>query len=271
MYILFCLFLFAAFHATAVAQGSQAKLIDYIDEYGVNHGKGIEIDGIIWAPVNLGYHKTNHRWGKLYQWGRKQGQGYCHPMYFEGSAYSDPVTVKTVPAPPPSMQAAQSKANADVFYTYSNKTDFSSFDWLAFDIYRWNKSETLEIIPNTSNEPSPKGWRVPTEEEILKLVQHTSGWTTNEQGILGIWVSGSVPTDQAGDAKIFLPAAGYRDRMGPAYNRGQNGCYWVSTHSGTMYGAKYFNFTPKYDAKRMTRLPQQYANYAYSIRCVQIK
>jgi hypothetical protein len=32
---------------------------DYIDEYGVNHGPGVEIDGVVWAPVNCGYHKDD--------------------------------------------------------------------------------------------------------------------------------------------------------------------------------------------------------------------
>ena len=49
---------------------------DYIAEYGINHGKGVEISGVVWAPVNCGYHKTDFKYGKLYQWGRKYGQGY---------------------------------------------------------------------------------------------------------------------------------------------------------------------------------------------------
>ena len=51
------------------------QMFDYIDEYGVNHGKGVNIDGVIWAPVDCGYHAVNYPYGKLYQWGRKYGQG----------------------------------------------------------------------------------------------------------------------------------------------------------------------------------------------------
>ena len=54
---------------------------DYVDEYGINHGKGVEIDGVVWAPVNCGYHKSDYRYGKLYQWGRKYGQGYDGSLY----------------------------------------------------------------------------------------------------------------------------------------------------------------------------------------------
>jgi hypothetical protein len=49
---------------------------DYVDEYGINHGPGVEIGGVIWAPVNCGYNETDFKYGKLYQWGRKYGQGY---------------------------------------------------------------------------------------------------------------------------------------------------------------------------------------------------
>ena len=40
---------------------------DYIDEYGINHGPGVEIGGVVWAPVNCGYHETDFKYGKLYQ------------------------------------------------------------------------------------------------------------------------------------------------------------------------------------------------------------
>ena len=53
-----------------------SPLTDYVDEFGVNHGIGVAIGNAIWAPVNCGYHKDNYKYGKLYQWGRKYGQGY---------------------------------------------------------------------------------------------------------------------------------------------------------------------------------------------------
>ena len=34
---------------------------DYIDEYGVNHGKGTAIGMAVWAPVNSGYHKDDYK------------------------------------------------------------------------------------------------------------------------------------------------------------------------------------------------------------------
>ena len=61
--------------------GDSEKLIDYIDEYGENHGPGVKIGETVWAPVNCGYHKTDFKYGKLYQWGRKYGQGYSGNLY----------------------------------------------------------------------------------------------------------------------------------------------------------------------------------------------
>ena len=49
---------------------------DYVDEYGINHGQGVEMaDGTVWAPVNCRYHAELHQCGKFYQYGRKYGVG----------------------------------------------------------------------------------------------------------------------------------------------------------------------------------------------------
>ena len=74
--------------------------LDYIDEYGINHGGGILIDTVLWAPVNCGYHEIDYPYGKLYQWGRKHGQGYGAP--FDREEYNlkpDKTTAVIVPAP----------------------------------------------------------------------------------------------------------------------------------------------------------------------------
>lgn len=61
---------------TSSGEENESQKYDYVDEYGINHGKGIAIGKAIWAPVNCGYHATDYKYGKLYQWGRKYGQGY---------------------------------------------------------------------------------------------------------------------------------------------------------------------------------------------------
>lgn len=57
------------------SEGNEPEEGDYVDEYGINHGQGIEVGGVIWAPVNCGYKAATadskgFPYGKLYQWGR---------------------------------------------------------------------------------------------------------------------------------------------------------------------------------------------------------
>ena len=61
---------------TMVTDSTAEATIDYVDEYGINRGKGTAIGSTVWAPVNCGYHEIDYPYGKLYQWGRKYGQGY---------------------------------------------------------------------------------------------------------------------------------------------------------------------------------------------------
>ncbi|MCA5006275.1 BACON domain-containing protein [Sphingobacterium bovistauri] len=82
-----------------------------------------------------------------------------------------------------------------------------------------------EWYPN--NDPSPLGWRIPSEAEILALVNKGYTWLTPEQSgfsipgvILGIPKSEALkvtPTNTRGG--IFLPQSGYRERdNGHQYN-----------------------------------------------------
>lgn len=50
-------------------------------ENGVYLGEGVEINNLLWAPVNCGYEKAigsykGYTWGKLYLWGESSGQEY---------------------------------------------------------------------------------------------------------------------------------------------------------------------------------------------------
>ena len=111
----------ATCEVTVVAKGS------YVDEYGVNHGQGVKIGETVWAPVNCGYHKDNFKYGKLYQWGRKYGQGYSGNIYdLDGNklkeTYSDAI-VPTVVSGPVDLTTGQSKDNENIFYNNSSKID----------------------------------------------------------------------------------------------------------------------------------------------------
>ena len=215
---------------------------DYIDEYGINHGKGIAIMETVWAPVNCGYHATNYKYGKLYQWGRKYGQGY------EGE-FGD--AIETVLSDGPvSRKTGESAENSNVFYVVED----SPYDWLApQDDYLWYSGS--EAVPvKTQYDPCPEGWRVPTETELYQVSRK---YVHDQQG--GCILYGNYrPID--GAPSLFLPYSGYRSayKSSDCYARGDGGYYW-SSHSIALntwhYSSPYITATRR--------------RSALSVRCVQ--
>lgn len=227
---------------------------DYIDEYGVNHGQGVEIDGVVWAPVNCGYHKDDFKYGKLYQWGRKYGQGYSGNLYnLNGSnvgTYSD-LTVPTVVSGPVDLATGQSKNNENIFYVD---------DWLSPQNNKLWNSGTEENPVKTEYDPCPVGWRVPTYAELNELCQNYSSWTSVE-GQPGYWFRGaSSYTENV--PQVFFPAAGKRQTDGYAVYRGYYGYYWSSRPSS--YGAYYLYFL-----SGTANMSNFRCALGHSVRCVQ--
>ena len=236
---------------------------DYIDEYGFNLGKGIEIDGVIWAPVNCGY-SDDFPYGKLYQWGRKYGQGYDGLLYdVNGSntgTYSDG-EVPVIKKSSVSLSTGQSKSNEDYYY---QNTSYP-YDWLSSpDDYLWNGGS--ESDPEvTEYDPCPEGWRVPTYAELDALRKNKSSWTTNGLGQPGYSFSGSrTYSDEA--PQVFLPAAGQRsyNYNAEADHRGLYGYYWSSRPYQQGRYAYYLYF------HKSNAYMNQYGRASgYSVRCVQ--
>lgn len=224
---------------------------DYIDEYGINHGKGIAIMETVWAPVNCGYHASNYPYGKLYQWGRKYGQGYS-------SEYD--VTEPTLSAGPISRKSGESADNANVFYTVSA----SPYDWLApQEDDLWNSGS--EAVPvKTQYDPCPDGWRVPTYAELDALNDYYMYNSTNTAGQRGTKLYGRYR--QQDDApSVFLPYAGQRDNYGNPSNRSTYGSYWSSkAYARNSYmGSRYLFLGSSAGIYSDNRCD------GYSVRCVQ--
>ncbi|MBQ7812337.1 MAG: Ig-like domain-containing protein [Bacteroidales bacterium] len=265
---------------TAVAVGGASKLCivdvislpgfatataDYVDEYGVNHGKGIAIGRTVWAPVNCGYKAADtdangnvtdkgFPYGKLYQWGRKYGQGYS--LDYDSS-------VPTVEEGPVSMAYGQSDSMKEYFFMNSS----SPYDWVSTqDDELWN-SGTEDSPVKTSNDPCPDGWRVPTCAELNVLRTERSEWTS-QNGQNGYYFSGVSATKYATppvgeDVKIFFPAAGYRHcGYGDPDDRGHGGYYWSSWPNGSdAYILRFYSGNASvYDDSRAL---------GYPVRCVQ--
>lgn len=73
----------------------------------------------------------------------------------------------------------------------------------------------------TVTDPCPIGWRVPTIDEMESLLDTRTVWTTFNG------INGKVFTDKATGDAIFLPAAGWRNRIrGVLSNVGMYGLYW---------------------------------------------
>ena len=240
--------------------GDSEKLIDYVDEYGVNHGTGVKIGETIWAPVNCGYHATDFKYGKLYQWGRKYGQGYygkdfdnygnCIAIYCDASV-PEPV------ASPVSLANGQSKDNANVFY-------IGMPDWLETPDYNLWNAGTEDNHLKTEYDPCPKGWRVPSDPELNELTRNYSPWTTDEKDQFGYWFSGLLPYSET-VPQVFLPAAGYRAHYdGTAWSRGYWGQYWSSR---PYMNTALLTFTS--DDNDVSIMYTSYRAVGYSVRCVQ--
>ena len=233
--------------------------VDYVDEYGVNHGKGTAVGMAVWAPVNCGYHETDYKWGKLYQWGRKYGQGYSGPLYDS----SGNEIGKTSDATAPEFEeggvseiSGNHKSNANVFYV-------DLFDWVdPSNDQLWNIGSESSPV-KTANDPCPAGWRVPTNTELCELQQNRF-WTLKDEEYAGFWFSGPIPySDDA--QKVFLPAAGHRYHLEEdARSRGFMGNYWTSTpaeRENAYYVDYYYGgvFINNFNSRAL----------GHSVRCVQ--
>lgn len=190
---------------------------DYV-ENGVNYGQGTEIDGLLWAPVNCGYDKTNYQYGKLYQWGRPYGQGYendgTNPADLNGTYVLGANLVATASS---ESEGAMETNKDKHFKQYYNG------DWTTS---RQNRAWIEEY------NPCPDGWRVPTQVEMTSLTANKSEMVTdpeNPDKVLGMYFSGSEPYSE-GVRSVFLPAAGNRTLTNQSSNRCTKTIfYWTAT------------------------------------------
>lgn len=237
--------------------------IDYIDEYGINHGKGTAIGDLVWAPVNCGYHKDDFAYGKLYQWGRKYGQGYSGPLFVDGEesgTYSDAI-IPVIQNGGVSLEVGQSLDNSNVFYII---TPESNYDWvIPGNKKMWNAGGESNPV-KAEYDPCPKGWRVPTYYELYWLSTNHSSWTTNESGQEGYYFSELTPYSSSAP-QVFLPAAGWRDRKtGEADLRGFYGKYFASIDHCGYYE---LNFNNQY--REYVQMDPGGKAYGIAVRCVQ--
>ena len=227
------------------------EYIDYVDELGVNHGKGIAVAGVIWAPVNCGYEPATsdykgYPYGKLYQWGRKYGQGY------DSTDASYPSGENMMEGPVmPSWGSSE---------TYKDAFFYGSGDWCNRQIDDlWVDGEGKK----TKKDPCPTGWRVPTYDELSALRKNYSLSAKDNQS--GFYFVGEY-TYIDDLPQVFFPAAGTRGYGGGSASGrgyyGDYGYYWSSRPRG--YYAYGLSFGDGYAG-----MDYNYRADGYSVRCVQ--
>lgn len=202
-----------------VVQDGQSEINDkdYVDEYGVNYGKGIKINGLTWAPENCGYHPTLYPFGKMYQWGRKKGIGY-HDDNFNDTGSTMVCNL---------WIGKNGDENDSSFYKYGEDSRFG-YDWiLSGEDTFWNTGSEENPIKNSQFDPCPDGWRVPTAFEFKSLIDYVDKEWTELNHVHGYKFKHSNPEVSC---ELFLPAAGRLNAVdGISYDRNVEGYYWANT------------------------------------------
>jgi len=119
-----------------------------------------------------------------------------------------------------------------MFYQWNRKVGWSATDPIINSNggTTWDPSTSTGTTWEKANDPSPSGWRVPTNDEIGRLIDFekvTYQWTT-KNGVLGERFS-----DKTNGNAIFLPA-GWRG-FGGELNVGSEGHYWSNKQSNGSY------------------------------------
>jgi len=174
----------------------------YIDS-GIYFGNSIYIAStrVHWAPVNCGYDASGYKCGKYYQWGRKDGQGLQYPdaTFPKGSDFVNG-TVSDL-----------STLDPYKFY-YGSKNWYSGTTPAPDDLWKEDGSSAYN--------PCPEGWRIPTKNEMEKLLGLHSSYTNN--GGPG-YMYGELPN------RVFLPYTGCRHINSDFSSKTGDGMYWTSS------------------------------------------
>jgi len=146
---------------------------------------------------------------------------------------------------------ADKPEDAGMFYQWNRRTAWTTTNE---NVSGWDDSDASGTKWTKDNDPSPVGWRVPTEEELFSLAKAPNMWTTIN-GVRGRLL-GTAPN------QIFLPAVGNRrGSINGIYGAGSDGRYW-SSNANSNYAWEFI-----FDSRRVDMYDGLRRN-GESIRCV---
>lgn len=196
--------------------GTAANDKSYIDEYGNDWGQGIAAAGLVWAPVNCGWHEKDYPYGKMYQWGRKNGLGYGEDSFHDASEN----IIADI------WEGENGNDSPGTFYKSDDDSRYG-YDWIMEgDDSFWNLGTEENPVRNDDFDPCPDGWRIPTAYEYKRLTEECLTEWTDIQGINGR----SFKDEGSSETAIFLPAGGRINISdGLCCDRNVEGYYWSIT------------------------------------------
>lgn len=218
---------------------------NYVDEYGVDRGPGLLIpmgtEGWrVIAPVNCGYRPAGEEnigdkgyiYGKMFQWGRKYGQGRIN-----GVDATAPTVLQA-----PTIPFATSAAGQNVLYAnrFFQPTAGSPYNWNNDEnIMLWNKGSENAPIKG-DYDPCPSGWRTMTFTELGAL-------TVGKIGNSGTYIHGTSTINAITfiipgfHYELVMPGCSYINGSGALFQNpsDKTPSYWSSSTTGaTTFGFK---------------------------------
>ena len=116
---------------------------------------------------------------------------------------------------------APTPESAGMIFQWNRKKGWNAIDE-EVESWDYTSADTAGERWKSENDPCPKGWRIPTYQEINSLRHVRQRWTT-VNGVQGRIFG-------RGRNTIFLPAVGHRwGYKGSLYRTGTHGIYWSST------------------------------------------
>lgn len=117
---------------------------------------------------------------------------------------------------------AETPAEVGGYYAWGDSQEHATFGWRDAKSYNRKYPTTLTEDVDIATITMGEGWRMPTEEEFLELIEKCEWREAERDGCYGFEIV--APNDNT----IFLPAAGYKHDT-TLYHDGWEALYWSAS------------------------------------------